>query len=148
MKHPTPRRLAAAMASMGMAAGILLGGLVVEAIAAEAPAAAPDIAPLPEPKPRKAAMVEMTRCLALDLKDDGIRVNAISPGWVMTENVHNLLYTQRGWDDARIKTEVGVCSGSLNRLDQTLNQCRVAPADCGNRGHLQGENVWSDASAV
>lgn len=55
----------------------------------------------------KAAMVEMTKCLALDLKDDGIRVNTVSPGWVMTGNVHNLLYTQRGWDDARIKAEVG-----------------------------------------
>ena len=55
----------------------------------------------------KAAMVEMTKCLALDLKDYNIRVNSVSPGWVMTENVRNLLYEQRGLDDAQIKTAIG-----------------------------------------
>jgi len=71
MKHPTPRRLAAAMASMGMAAGVLLGGLAVEAIAAEAPAAAPDIAPLPELKPGKEAMIELGKYLFFDTRLSG-----------------------------------------------------------------------------
>ena len=32
----------------------------------------------------KAAMIHLSRCLALDLKEYNIRVNTISPGWVMT----------------------------------------------------------------
>ena len=32
----------------------------------------------------KAAMIHLSRCLALDLKEHNIRVNTISPGWVMT----------------------------------------------------------------
>jgi NAD(P)-dependent dehydrogenase (short-subunit alcohol dehydrogenase family) len=35
----------------------------------------------------KAALVEMTRCLALDLVDDGIRVNCVCPGTVWTPAV-------------------------------------------------------------
>jgi cytochrome c peroxidase len=59
------------MASMGMAAGVLLGGLAVEAIAAEAPAAAPDIAPLPELKPGKEAMIELGKYLFFDTRLSG-----------------------------------------------------------------------------
>src|SRR5689334_7186094 len=29
----------------------------------------------------KAAMVQLTRCMAMDLAADGIRVNSVSPGW-------------------------------------------------------------------
>jgi NAD(P)-dependent dehydrogenase (short-subunit alcohol dehydrogenase family) len=35
----------------------------------------------------KGAVVAMTRCLARELGEDGIRVNCIAPGLVMTENV-------------------------------------------------------------
>jgi NAD(P)-dependent dehydrogenase (short-subunit alcohol dehydrogenase family) len=55
----------------------------------------------------KAAVLAMTRCLALDLKEFGIRANTVSPGWVMTENVENLLYRERGWDDEEIRRNVG-----------------------------------------
>lgn len=55
----------------------------------------------------KAAMIHMSRCLALDLKNENIRVNSVSPGWVMTENVHDLLYNQWDWGDARIRKEIG-----------------------------------------
>jgi len=34
----------------------------------------------------KAAIVEMTRCLALDLASYGIRVNSVSPGYILTEH--------------------------------------------------------------
>jgi len=34
----------------------------------------------------KAAIVEMTRCLALDLAGYGIRVNSVSPGYILTEH--------------------------------------------------------------
>jgi NAD(P)-dependent dehydrogenase (short-subunit alcohol dehydrogenase family) len=39
----------------------------------------------------KAAIVEMTRCLALDLVDDGIRVNAVCPGAVWTSQVASMV---------------------------------------------------------
>lgn len=33
----------------------------------------------------KGGLLELTRCQALDLADDGIRVNSVSPGWIWTE---------------------------------------------------------------
>ncbi len=38
----------------------------------------------------KAAIVEMTRCMALDLADDGIRVNSVSPGAVWSATVQRI----------------------------------------------------------
>lgn len=35
----------------------------------------------------KAAIIELTRCMAMDLAPDGIRVNAVSPGWIWTPEV-------------------------------------------------------------
>jgi dihydroanticapsin dehydrogenase len=55
----------------------------------------------------KAAMIEMSRCMALDLKEHAIRVNTVSPGWVMTENVHDLLYREWKLTDAQIKERIG-----------------------------------------
>jgi NAD(P)-dependent dehydrogenase (short-subunit alcohol dehydrogenase family) len=37
----------------------------------------------------KGAIVAMTRCLARELGDDGIRINTLAPGLVMSENVVN-----------------------------------------------------------
>jgi NAD(P)-dependent dehydrogenase (short-subunit alcohol dehydrogenase family) len=72
----------------------------------------------------KAAMVEMTRCLALDLREYGIRVNAVSPGWVMTENVHNLLYRERAMTDPQIKAELG----DLHLLGRLADPAEIADA--------------------
>ncbi len=35
----------------------------------------------------KAAIVGLTRCMAMDLSADGIRVNSVSPGWIWTPEV-------------------------------------------------------------
>ncbi|TDE11164.1 SDR family NAD(P)-dependent oxidoreductase [Jiangella asiatica] len=35
----------------------------------------------------KAAIVGLTRCMAMDLAPDGIRVNVVSPGWIWTAEV-------------------------------------------------------------
>jgi NAD(P)-dependent dehydrogenase (short-subunit alcohol dehydrogenase family) len=35
----------------------------------------------------KGAIVSLTRCMALDLAPDGIRVNCVSPGWIWTPEV-------------------------------------------------------------
>jgi len=70
----------------------------------------------------KAAMVEMTKCLALDLKDYNIRVNSVSPGWVMTENVHHLLYEERRMGNEQIKAEMG----SLHLLGRLAEPHEIA----------------------
>jgi dihydroanticapsin dehydrogenase len=44
----------------------------------------------------KAAVIEMTRCMALDLAEDGIRVNAVSPGGVWSASVERYA-SERGW---------------------------------------------------
>lgn len=48
----------------------------------------------------KAAVIGLTRSLARDLGQDGIRVNTVTPGWVMTERQVAL------WVDAAAKTEI------------------------------------------
>jgi dihydroanticapsin dehydrogenase len=92
----------------------------------------------------KAAMVEMTRCLALDLKDDGIRVNSVSPGWVMTENVHNLLYVERGWNDDRIKAEVGNLHLSGRLADPSEIAAAVAFLASSDASFINGANLMAD----
>jgi dihydroanticapsin dehydrogenase len=92
----------------------------------------------------KAAMVEMTKCLALDLKEYGIRVNCVSPGWVMTENVRRLLYEERGMDDGRIKAEVG----NLHLLGRLAEPEEIAAAIAwlasGEASFITGANLMVD----
>lgn len=38
----------------------------------------------------KAAILNLTRFMALDLSKDGIRVNSVSPGWVWSPEVNSL----------------------------------------------------------
>jgi 3-oxoacyl-[acyl-carrier protein] reductase len=44
----------------------------------------------------KAGVVQMTKVLALELSFKGIRVNAIAPGWIVTEMNRDYLATERG----------------------------------------------------
>ena len=44
----------------------------------------------------KAAVVNMTRSMALDLQSKNIRVNAIAPGWFDTEITHDYFQTEHG----------------------------------------------------
>lgn len=92
----------------------------------------------------KTAMVEMTKCLALDLKDHGIRVNTVSPGWVMTENVHNLLYNVRGLNDEQIKAEVG----DLHLLGRLAGPAEIADAIAylasSEASFINGANLMAD----
>jgi len=44
----------------------------------------------------KAAVVNMTRAMALDLQDKNIRVNAIAPGWFETEITQEYFQTEHG----------------------------------------------------
>jgi 3-oxoacyl-[acyl-carrier protein] reductase len=51
----------------------------------------------------KAGVIQMTRALALELAFKGIRVNAIAPGWIVTEMNRDYLTSERG---AALKREI------------------------------------------
>lgn len=65
----------------------------------------------------KAALDQMTRCLALELAADGIRVNAVNPGVVVTE-----LHRTSGMDEAAY-------AAFLERSKQTHPMGRVGQVD-------------------
>ncbi|HEX4410866.1 MAG TPA: glucose 1-dehydrogenase [Xanthobacteraceae bacterium] len=53
----------------------------------------------------KAGVVQMTKALAIELSFKGIRVNAIAPGWIVTEMNDEYLASERG---AAIKREIPI----------------------------------------
>src|SRR5712671_618247 len=53
----------------------------------------------------KAGVIQLTRTLALELAFKGIRVNAIAPGWIVTEMNREFLMSEHG---AAIKREIPV----------------------------------------
>jgi dihydroanticapsin dehydrogenase len=92
----------------------------------------------------KAAMIEMSRCLALDLKDFNIRVNTVSPGWVMTENVHDLLYNQWKLNEAQIKEKVGDqhLLGRVARSEEIASVIAFLASD--ESSFITGANIMAD----
>jgi 3-oxoacyl-[acyl-carrier protein] reductase len=66
----------------------------------------------------KAGVIQMTRALALELAFKGIRVNAIAPGWIVTELNRDYLASEQG---AAIKREIPVGRfGEARDLDGAL----------------------------
>jgi 3-oxoacyl-[acyl-carrier protein] reductase len=53
----------------------------------------------------KAGVIQMTKALALELSFKGIRVNAIAPGWIVTEMNRDYLGSERG---AALKRDIPV----------------------------------------
>jgi NAD(P)-dependent dehydrogenase (short-subunit alcohol dehydrogenase family) len=54
----------------------------------------------------KGAVIQLTRCAALDLAPDGIRVNCVCPGLVWTEQVKKLA-AEAGWTKEQAEAEFG-----------------------------------------
>ena len=66
----------------------------------------------------KAGVVQVTKALAIELAFKGIRVNAIAPGWFVTEMNDDYLNSEAG---AKIKREVPMGRfGNMGDLDGAL----------------------------
>ncbi len=66
----------------------------------------------------KAGVIQLTKALALELAFKGIRVNAIAPGWIVTELNRDYLASEQG---AAIKREIPIGRfGEARDLDGAL----------------------------
>ena len=73
----------------------------------------------------KAAVATMTRCMAIDLSADNIRVNAVCPGTVWTQIVERLT-SEAGMDRAAADVDPGW--GGLCMLDRIADPGEIAAA--------------------
>ncbi|EIM26315.1 SDR family NAD(P)-dependent oxidoreductase [Microvirga lotononidis] len=54
----------------------------------------------------KSAVIGFTRSLARELGPDGIRVNCVTPGWVMTERQRKTWWTPEKWAAAQVRQSI------------------------------------------
>jgi 3-oxoacyl-[acyl-carrier protein] reductase len=68
----------------------------------------------------RAATVGLTKSLALDLGEEGIRFNSILPGWTITERVQELMSTRAKINNTSIEDEIArqVADTALGRMAQ------------------------------
>jgi 3-oxoacyl-[acyl-carrier protein] reductase len=89
----------------------------------------------------KAGVIQMTRALALELAFKGIRVNAIAPGWIVTEMNSDYLASERG---AALKREIPVGRfGEPRDLDGPL---LLLVSDAGR--YVTGATIVADGGQV
>jgi NAD(P)-dependent dehydrogenase (short-subunit alcohol dehydrogenase family) len=89
----------------------------------------------------KAAVVQTTKALALELAFKGVRVNAIAPGWFVTEINHDYLMSDAG---SALKRAIPMGRfGNPGDLDGVL---LLLASDAG--GYMTGATVLVDGGAV
>jgi meso-butanediol dehydrogenase / (S,S)-butanediol dehydrogenase / diacetyl reductase len=71
----------------------------------------------------KGAIVQMTRCLALDHAREGIRINSVCPGEIHTQMVDDILATQGG--DPKLQLQKLAAGIPMRRLASPLEVGRV-----------------------
>ena len=69
----------------------------------------------------KGAVLQLTRCAALDMAPDGIRVNCVCPGMVWTGQVERLS-AEMGWTKAEAEAEIG----AMQILKRAADPCEIA----------------------
>jgi NAD(P)-dependent dehydrogenase (short-subunit alcohol dehydrogenase family) len=89
----------------------------------------------------KAGVVQVTKALAIELAFKGIRVNAIAPGWFVTEMNDDYLNSEAG---AKIKREVPMGRfGNTGDLDGAL---LLLASDAG--AYMAGATIVVDGGQV
>jgi 3-oxoacyl-[acyl-carrier protein] reductase len=89
----------------------------------------------------KAGVIQMTKALALELAFKGIRVNAIAPGWIVTEMNRDYLQGERG---AALKREIPMGRfGEASDLDGPL---LLLVSDAGR--YMTGATIVADGGQV
>jgi 3-oxoacyl-[acyl-carrier protein] reductase len=89
----------------------------------------------------KAGVIQMTKALALELAFKGIRVNAIAPGWIVTEINSAYLQSERG---AALKRDIPMGRfGEAHDLDGPL---LLLVSDAGR--YMTGATVIADGGQV
>jgi 3-oxoacyl-[acyl-carrier protein] reductase len=89
----------------------------------------------------KAGVIQMTKALALELAFKGIRVNAIAPGWIVTEMNRDYLAGERG---AALKREIPMGRfGEPGDLDGPL---LLLASDAGR--YVTGATIVADGGQV
>ncbi|MGW4790862.1 SDR family NAD(P)-dependent oxidoreductase [Nonomuraea sp. NPDC004297] len=94
----------------------------------------------------KGAVVNMTRCMALDLADHGIRVNAVNPGTVW--NLNNERYHRDVLGMTREQADRDANIGGKHMLKRTANPSEIASAIVfllsDEASFITGENLMVD----
>ncbi|MGH8794758.1 MAG: SDR family NAD(P)-dependent oxidoreductase [Stackebrandtia sp.] len=94
----------------------------------------------------KGAVVNMTRCMAMDLAEYGIRVNAVNPG--TTWNANNERYHREELGLSREQAEKHPDIGGRHMLGRTADPEEIASAVVfllsGDAGFITGENLMVD----
>jgi len=85
----------------------------------------------------KAAVVTLTRCMALDLSDRGISVNAISPGLIETPMTDALP------PERRAAIQRMIPGGRLGRPEEIASVVALLAGSGG--GYINGANILVDA---
>ncbi|MFJ2867686.1 SDR family NAD(P)-dependent oxidoreductase [Kitasatospora sp. NPDC087314] len=95
----------------------------------------------------KAAVANMTRCMAMDLASDGIRVNAVNPGTVWNKNNERFHREQLGMDRAQADADPEI--GGRHMLGRTADPEEIASAVAfllsDEASYITGENLMVDA---
>jgi dihydroanticapsin dehydrogenase len=93
----------------------------------------------------KAAVAEMTRCMALDLVDDGIRVNGVCPGAVWSATVQRIAAEQGlTREELALRTNLGLEQMMKRIADTREIGYAVAFLASSEAGFITGENLMVD----